>query len=99
MPMDNIGIVHIDDNLLDYKLKTKRLNKKKLFHCFINLIQDGTFKNCFIRSHMLYMIVCNPGGPNNLLMVLLQSNTDEASTAGSLQQTSLYSNHLNKRSK
>ena len=27
------------------------------------------------------MFVCNPGGPNNLLMVLLRSNTDEASTA------------------
>ena len=28
MPMDNNGIVLVDDNLLDYKLKTKRLNKK-----------------------------------------------------------------------
>ena len=44
MPMDNNGIVLIDDNLLDYKLKTKRLNLKKLFHCFINLIQMAHLK-------------------------------------------------------
>ena len=39
----------------------------------------------------LWVFGCYPGGPNNLLMVLLLSNPDEASTAGRLQTIPQYS--------